>query len=139
MSGRILLVDDDPMVRGLGERMINALGFTCESVADGFAALAKLKAADGAYRAVVTDLMMPKMDGNELLDALATHYPGLPVVVASGDSVAADALRGRRLPGRSVLVKPYRLRELGDSLHAAIAGHEPCHGKGHAVAKEIGA
>jgi CheY-like chemotaxis protein len=139
MSGRILLVDDDPMVRGLGERMIKALGFTCDSVADGLAALAKLEAADGAYRAVVTDLMMPKMDGNELLNALASQYPGLPVVVASGDSVATDALRGRRLPGRSVLVKPYRLRELGNSLHAAIAAREPSHGTGVAVREEIGA
>jgi two-component system cell cycle sensor histidine kinase/response regulator CckA len=139
MSGRILLVDDDPMIRGLGERMINALGFTCESVADGFAALAKLEAAGGEYRAVVTDLMMPKMDGNELLDALATQYPGLPVVVASGDSVAADALRGRRLPGRTVLVKPYRLRELGDSIHAAIAARNTPHGARLAVGEEIGA
>lgn len=139
MSGRILLVDDDPMVRGLGERMINALGFACDSVGDGFAALAKLEAAEGGYRAVVTDLMMPKMDGNELLDALASQYPGLPVVVASGDSVAADALRGRRLPGRSVLVKPYRLRELGDSLHAAIASRETSHDAARAVGKEIGA
>jgi len=122
MVGRILLVDDDPMVRGLGERMINALGFTCDAVPDGFAALARLGASDRDYRAVVTDLMMPEMSGNQLLEALEEHYPTLPVVIASGDSVAADVLRGRRLPGRSVLIKPYRLRELGESLRAAIGG-----------------
>lgn len=120
MAGRILLVDDDPMVRGLGERMITALGFTCDAVPDGFTALDRLGAAGGDYRAVVTDLMMPEMTGSELLEALERHYPTLPVVVASGDTVAADALRGRRRPGRSVLIKPYRLQELGESLRAAI-------------------
>jgi CheY-like chemotaxis protein len=126
------------MIRGLGERMIKALGFACDSVGDGFAALAKLDAADGAYRAVVTDLMMPEMNGSELLDALASSYPGLPVVVASGDAVAADALRGRRLPGHSVLLKPYRLKELGDSLHAAIASHETARGRDAGMGEEVG-
>jgi CheY-like chemotaxis protein len=123
MVRRILLVDDDPMVRGLGERMINALGFTCDAVSDGIAALARLGAADGHYHAVVTDLMMPEMNGSQLLEALDEHYPTLPVVIASGDTVAADTLRGRRRPGRSVLIKPYRLHELRDSLHTAIGSH----------------
>lgn len=125
MSERILLVDDDPMVRGLGERMINALGFHCESVADGHAAMARLQADSGNFRAVVTDLMMPRMSGAELLAKLEEQFPRLPVVVASGDSVAADRLRRTRAPGRSVLVKPYRMKELGESLQAAIGAPPP--------------
>jgi two-component system cell cycle sensor histidine kinase/response regulator CckA len=138
MSGRILLVDDDPIVRGLGERMLTALGYSCDSVGDGPTALDRLGDAAGTYRAVVTDLMMPGMSGSELLDALASRYPQLPVVVASGDSVTATALRGRRLPGRAVLVKPYRLKELGDSLHAAISTYDPSHGRHAAVNEETG-
>ncbi|RMF88269.1 MAG: response regulator [Nitrospirae bacterium] len=119
MADRILLVDDDPMMRGLASRMLGALGYACETAGDGAEAARLLDARGGAFRAVVTDLMMPGTPGGELLAFLEERFPRLPVVVTTGDTVAADRLRqGRR--GRAVVVKPFRLAELQAGLAEAL-------------------
>lgn len=124
MAERILLVDDDPMMRTLATRMLAVLGYVCETANDGSAAAERLDQEGGGFRAVITDLMMPGTPGGQLLAFLEERFPRMPVVVATGDVVAADRLSHskRRL---AVVVKPFRLDELQAGLSEALGEGTP--------------
>lgn len=124
MAERILLVDDDPMMRTLATRMLAALGYACETATDGAMAAARLDEVGGNFRAVITDLMMPGTSGAKLLTILEERFPRLPVVIATGDVVAADRLSHSQR-GRAVVVKPFRLDELQAGLSEALGEGAP--------------
>jgi len=61
MMKRILVVDDDQMIREIVVRLLSGLGYDCAAAADGLEAVAELKHTQ--FAVVVTDMMMPRMDG----------------------------------------------------------------------------
>ena len=112
------------MMRTLATRMLAALGYVCETATDGGAAAERLEKEGGGFRAVITDLMMPGTPGSKLLAFLEERYPKMPVVVATGDVVAADRL-SHSTRGRAVVVKPFRLDELQAGLSEALGEGTP--------------
>jgi DNA-binding NtrC family response regulator len=81
-SSRVLVVDDDPQDRqGLAE-IVTDLGYFCETASDGEAALEKLTAAP--FDVIISDLMMPRMDGFELLRTLFDRGDTTPAIVLTG-------------------------------------------------------
>src|SRR3984885_386478 len=81
-SSRVLVVDDDPQDRqGLAD-IIADLGYFCETAPDGEAALEKLTAAP--FDVIISDLMMPRMDGFELLRTLFDRGDTTPAIVLTG-------------------------------------------------------
>jgi CheY-like chemotaxis protein len=94
--GRILLVDDEPLVRKLISRYLVAAGYIVQVAVDGLGAIGKLRA--GPMDLIISDLNMPRMSGAELLKVLRRRFPQILVIVISGDTadempdgVAADA------------------------------------------------
>src|SRR5919112_4675723 len=90
-SSRVLIVDDEETQRSGLASMITSWGFSAETAADGQDALDKLSA--GAVQVLVTDLMMPRMDGFELLKRLGTqgNMPPAIVLTAFGNIETAIA------------------------------------------------
>jgi len=86
---RVLVVDDAPLFREYLTALLERAGIAADSVSNAQSALARLERE--SYDAVVTDVMMPDMDGVEFVRALRARRPDLPIVVATG--CAAD-LRG---------------------------------------------
>src|SRR5260370_24409026 len=82
MSAGILSVDDDADQRSDLAEMVTALGFQVATAADGREALGKL--ASFPARAILTDLMMPRMDGFGLLKELGARGDRTPVIVLTG-------------------------------------------------------
>jgi signal transduction histidine kinase/CheY-like chemotaxis protein len=78
----ILVVDDDENLRSLIARMLSRGGYRALTAAHGIDALKCVRAH--AIDVVVTDMLMPEMDGTELLRALHTERPGIPVIATSG-------------------------------------------------------
>src|SRR5438105_2947370 len=78
----VLVVDDDPMERAGLAQIVSTLGYVVEQAGDGEEALAKLDAVPIA--AIVTDLMMPRMDGFELLKSLVEAGQAPPAIVLTG-------------------------------------------------------
>ncbi len=76
---RVLVVDDEESQRTALAAMIALWGYAVETAADGQEALDKL--ANGKFHVVITDMMMPRMDGSELLKRLKAHGGGPPVIV----------------------------------------------------------
>ncbi|MBZ5668598.1 MAG: response regulator [Acidobacteriia bacterium] len=88
LSDRVLLVDDEPLVRRLISGYLVAAGYVVRVAVDGLDALGKLR--EGLPDLIISDLNMPRMSGFELLDVVRQRFPQIPVIVISG--VAADEM-----------------------------------------------
>jgi len=88
LSARVLLADDDPVVRKLISRYLVAAGYVVRTAVDGLDALEKLRA--GLPDLIISDLNMPRMSGIELLEVVRKRFPQIPVIVIS--AVAADEM-----------------------------------------------
>ena len=88
LSGRVLLVDDEPIVRKLISRYLVAAGYVVRTADDGLDALGKLRT--GLPDLIISDLNMPRMSGIELLEVVRKRFPQIPVIVIS--AVVADEM-----------------------------------------------
>ncbi|MDD2733336.1 MAG: DUF3365 domain-containing protein [Desulfuromonadaceae bacterium] len=94
----ILVVDDDQTVLTVTVKLLNMFGYTTLTATDGVEAVAVFEAHRDEIQAVVTDLMMPRMNGREAIELIRRQKPGLPVILASGytddiiDLAAIEAL-----------------------------------------------
>ena len=112
----ILIVDDDPSVGATMSRLVAAAGYEPEYVNSPAAALQRLESEADRFLAVLSDLHMDGMDGLGLAQRVSAQWPGLPVVLCSGDSgPGPEALEGRRGIA-AVLSKPVRLQRMVDLL-----------------------
>ena len=107
----VLVVEDDPSVRGLLDTLLSAEGYDVVTASDGLAGL--LKAASTSPSLILLDLMMPDLGGvrvlEELRDDLALR--SVPVLVVTGKVEAVPAVRDL-LGDANVLVKPFAVIEL---------------------------
>ena len=94
----VLVVDDDPVVRELLRRQLEAEGYRVSEAGDGRAALARLREAVPGV--ILLDLMMPEMDGFELMEAMRREaaWAGIPVIVLTAKDLTAEDRE--RLNGR---------------------------------------
>jgi CheY-like chemotaxis protein len=108
----VMVVDDDDTIRSLTRDMLEQAGFTVICAEDGMAAVERLRAEPSAVDAVLLDLTMPKLSGEETYRRLLEVRSDLPVIVASGYSEqdAMDRFSGPRPAG--YLQKPYRIADL---------------------------
>ena len=83
-QGTVLVVEDEEGVREVVRRMLERLGFQVITAEDGIAALERLQAHQGAIAAVLLDLSMPRMTGQEALHEIRRLRPDVPVVLMSG-------------------------------------------------------
>lgn len=107
----VLLVDDDEDVRGTLARMLEQGGFTVVAVDNGLQALVEIR--QRPIRAIVTDIMMPFLEGRRFYDELASETPEMAARVifmtGSDDAVVRDVAERT---GRPVLRKPVKVEEL---------------------------
>jgi DNA-binding NtrC family response regulator len=102
----VLVVDDEPAVRRFASRVLEEAGYRVEEAADGADALSLIRNGAVEPDAVLSDIVMPRMNGVELLQSLAVERPRLPVILMSG--YGTDQLTGRGIPSPcGVLAKPF--------------------------------
>jgi two-component system cell cycle sensor histidine kinase/response regulator CckA len=102
----ILIVDDEPAVRRFASRVLREAGYGVDEAADGADALALIRSGSIDPDAVVSDIVMPRMNGVELLERLSLERPALPVILMSG--YATDQLTRRGIVSPcGVLSKPF--------------------------------
>ena len=115
---RILLVEDDPLVRRVFRRHLTLSGYSvdeAESVADVRARKDKLHPS-----LVLLDLHLPDGSGIDLLPELIEWWPTSPVIAITGDASVESAVRAMQLGAHSYLQKPVRLAELEVTIAKAI-------------------
>ncbi len=110
--GTILLVEDEDGLRGLNARGLSSRGYTVLEASNGVDAIQVLEERKGEVDLVVSDVVMPEMDGPTLLKEMRKRNPGLKMIFVSG--YAEDAF-GKNLPegGQfAFLAKPFTLKQL---------------------------
>ncbi|MDB5857336.1 MAG: sensory box protein [Ramlibacter sp.] len=116
---RILLVEDDELVRRFASDQLIDLGYTVLQAQDGPQALAIL-VQDDAIDLLFTDVVMPGMSGRELADLARAQRPALRVLYTSGYPEDAIVHDGRLDAGVQLLAKPYRREELARRVGAIL-------------------
>ena len=115
---RLLVVEDEPdLARALARSLAEA-GFAVDLSADGEDALFRIREID--YDAVVLDIMLPKLDGWAVLDAVRSAQIRTPILLLTARDQVTDRVRGLNLGADDYLLKPFALTELVARLHAII-------------------
>ncbi len=124
-TASILLVEDEEAVRAFAARALTSRGYTVHQAASGAEALRIMVETGGRVDLVVSDVVMPEMDGPTLLRELRKTRPDLKIVFVSG--YAEDAF-ARNLPDNesfSFLPKPFTLKQLATAVKAALSEPPP--------------
>ncbi|MEW6427972.1 MAG: diguanylate cyclase [Thermodesulfobacteriota bacterium] len=111
----ILLVDDDPVVLTLLHSFVSSLNHQCDTAEDGHAAIEKLQKQP--YDLVITDMVMPNLDGMELLRHIRDHHPNTDVIVVTGHPSTFTFTDVIRAGAIDFITKPF----LKDELEAKIS------------------
>jgi CheY-like chemotaxis protein len=112
-SRNVLLIDDEALVRAVGEGMLKHHGYTVTCATNGQEGMDYLKTHADEIDPVITDLTMPVMSGKEVLREVRKRYPQIPVIVSSGYSIDPEtfsAESGSHLV--AVVSKPFSMEEM---------------------------
>ncbi|MCC6334893.1 MAG: response regulator [Myxococcales bacterium] len=116
----LMLVDDHPGMARVSARLLETLGYRTSVFDDPRDALEAFKAAPAGYDAVLTDLSMPQMSGEDFTKAVRAVRPAVPVIVSSGLVGSLESEELKRLGINAVLVKPWRLEEAVATLQRVL-------------------
>ena len=119
-STRILVVDDEPSVRWVTERVLKRLGFDVLACNDGKSAIETLQQHLNDIACVLLDLTMPIMNGEQTLKALRAIKPNLPIIMMSGYSEETASTHIKRSNLVAFLQKPFTISELQETLSTVV-------------------
>jgi len=113
----ILAVDDEPVVLESIERHLRKEPYNLQTAKTARAAVGRLE--EGGIDIVLTDLMMPEIDGLELLKLIKARTPELPVIMITGYATINSALEATNLGAFDYIAKPFTKQELLSVIHRA--------------------
>ncbi len=111
--GKILVVDDNPDIRGLAKMFLENAGYTVVVAADGAEGLRFYRENQSSIMLLLTDITMPNMNGLELASRILGIDSRLPVLVMSGEACCTDQ-------GLESIAKPFRPAELLERVSRAL-------------------
>lgn len=119
-GGHVLLVEDEDMVRAVAERALSRAGYEVTACSDGEEGLAAITAG-GEFDLVVSDVVMPGMDGPTMARAIRETHPQLPFLFMSG--YAEEQLRKEiDIPRMHFLAKPFSVQQISDRVAGVMRG-----------------
>jgi len=123
-AGRILVVDDDPLVGGSCRRVLSEEGYEVDVAEGGRMGLER--ALDDSFDLVMTDLKMPDLDGMELVRTLKMEQPRTPVLIITGFASISSAVEATQLGCCNYIEKPFTPEEIAKAVSSALerAGRE---------------
>ncbi len=123
-TGRVIVVDDQDDVRSLVTHSVERLGFTVESAGDGQKALTYFESDPSHVSLVIVDIVLPGMDGIELVRRLRLIRRDIPVVMMSGyyGKETADKLKAQ--PATGFLHKPFKPNTLVSEMRGVLGDKE---------------
>ncbi len=121
-SGRVLVVDDEDLVRRVAKRSLEGVGFSVLLAADGAEAVEAFRRDGAAIDAVLLDMTMPRMGGEEAYREIRRLHPDVKIILSSGFS-EQDAVRRFSAEGLAgFLQKPFKPRQLVAKMRGLFAG-----------------
>jgi len=121
----VLVVEDEPKLRNLTRTYLEMQGYKVLEAEDGIRALEIALGHPDVIHLVLTDLVMPKMNGRQLAEQIASVHPEIKVLYMSGYSENVIAHNGTLEPGTMFLQKPFTLYSLSQKLRQALLYQPP--------------
>jgi CheY-like chemotaxis protein len=122
ISKRILVADDNKVIRNAVSRFLEFMGFEVAIAGDGIEALAVF--LESSFDLVLTDFQMPAMDGLSLAGHIKERSPSTPVILITGSDRETVRKKAEGGPVDSVIFKPFRLQDLQSTVQGALASRE---------------
>ena len=116
----VLLVEDEPAVRRISAKMLGDLGYQVLEAENGVKAMACLEGLHGEVDLLLTDVVMPEMDGKQLVQRVTQAWPQIKVVFTSGYPEAHLKLRNAWIAHHTLLQKPFVMAELAASIRGVL-------------------
>ncbi|OQY11939.1 MAG: hypothetical protein B6I30_05780 [Desulfobacteraceae bacterium 4572_187] len=117
---RILFVDDDKEIANTGKEILGAYGYQVESKTCSEEALETFRDCPDKFDLVITDMIMPKMTGEELTEELVRIRPGIPVILCTGYDEEIYKERARKIGIKAVVMKPVTGHGLVNAIKKAL-------------------
>jgi CheY-like chemotaxis protein len=117
---RILLVDDEPEVARLSDRILQRQGYLVTTFTDPARALAAFRAEPRQFELLLTDFTMPGLTGLQLASAVREIRPDLPVILCTGYRANVDARDTSQAGIKEILGKPFDLQLLVETVHRVL-------------------
>lgn len=117
---RILLVDDEGALVNLIRQVLEGLGYQVDAFTDSVQALERFRADPGLFDLVITDLTMPGLSGDRLVEEMLSLRPSLPVILCTGYSERVDGPRARALGVRAFMFKPLSSSNLSETVRRVL-------------------
>jgi two-component system cell cycle sensor histidine kinase/response regulator CckA len=128
-GGKVLLVEDEDMVRTVAERALARAGYEVTACANGEEGLAAINDGTTQFDLVVSDVVMPGMDGPTMVRAIRARMPNMPVLFMSG--YAEEQLRRDiDIPDMHFIAKPFSVAAIGDKVGAVLREARSAQGAG---------
>jgi PAS domain S-box-containing protein len=121
----LLLVEDEPALRDLAKRVLEGRGYTVLAAPDGEAGLRAARIFSGPIDLLVTDLVMPRMNGRQLAKELKVERPGIRVLFMSGYTDSVLGGLGSFDPGDELLDKPFLPDQLASTVREVLDRGRP--------------
>ncbi len=119
MNVHILIVDDEVEIREMLSRHFRFLGYSTDTACNGREALEKL--AETKTDIVISDIMMPEMNGIELIGVVREEYPGIHTIMITGYVTLVNAMAAMRLGADTMVFKPLEdLSQLEQAVQRAV-------------------
>ena len=116
----ILMVEDDPSVFSMNVMLLDQMGYRLLAAPGGVEALEKCKNYEGVIHLLLTDVVMPGMNGREVATRVREMRPGIKVLFTSGYTDSVVILHGLFPEGSHFLAKPYTPQVLADKIRQAL-------------------
>lgn len=107
----ILVVEDEPVVVEAARKILTAEGFKVDAVQDGESVIQKLK-EQNHYKLILSDLMLPKLSGFDLLAQVKKTHPEIPIIVITGYATLDNAITSFKMGAFDFIPKPFDVEEL---------------------------
>ena len=118
---RILIVDDDPKYRAFVARGLTESGMVCATSPDGESALERFSSE--SYDLVLLDVMLPGLQGWDVMEALRARGIEVPVIWVTARDAVDERVKGLRMGGDDYIVKPFAFAELVARIHVVMRHH----------------
>ncbi len=114
----ILVVDDEAVIRDLLKRTLLREGFKVVTATDGIEGLKHLES--GGVEIVISDIVMPKMGGMELLEKVKADFPQIPVILITGQAYKAESKHAPVSGAEAYIVKPFKNQDIRFALQRTM-------------------
>lgn len=128
MSNRVLIVDDDPVIRNLVQAVLEGEGYKVVAAEDGKQAIDLLDSESRPldYCLIVLDVVMPGMNGFDVLTRLKlhSHTQSIPVLMLTGEDKAEDIMTGYSVGADYYITKPFTRQQLIFGIQLVLSGKD---------------